>query len=205
MRQIILASGSPRRKELLGAMGVQFAAVPSQYDEKLDSDRPVRDVAIELGLGKALDVAVRYPEAIVIGSDTIVSVDGKQLGKPNDRQHAYDMLRGLAGRVNDITTSLAVVCKADNIEITDAVLCQILLKPFDEAAIQAYLDTGDYADKAGGYGVQSGFGPLVTWADDEYDAIMGLPTHRLAEILQGLGIAAHPAKVDNPLPHRPAA
>lgn len=81
MEKIILASQSPRRQELLGKMGVQFTTIPSSYDEHLDESRNIEDVAIELSLGKALDVAKNHPDAYVIGSDTIVGIDGKQLGK----------------------------------------------------------------------------------------------------------------------------
>ncbi|MDB5166007.1 MAG: Septum formation protein Maf, partial [Candidatus Saccharibacteria bacterium] len=92
MSRLILASQSPRRKELLAAMGLEFDIIPSTYDEKLDDARSPEEVAIELGLGKALQVAADYPDSFVIGSDTIVTVDGKQLEKPRDKADAYAML-----------------------------------------------------------------------------------------------------------------
>jgi septum formation protein len=204
MRKIILASGSPRRKQLLAQMGIPFEIVPSSFDEWLDDSRSVVEMAKTLGLGKAQNVAEQYPEAIVIGSDTIVSFEGKQLGKPDNREHAREMIAWLCDKDADITTSLALVCKATDTRVVEVECTKIRLKPFDAKAVEAYLDTGDYADKAGGFGVQSGFGHLVDYIEGDYDAIIGLPTHRLARMLQKLGVEAHPAKIDSPLPQRSA-
>jgi septum formation protein len=200
MKRIILASQSPRRKELLTNMGVAFTAIPSDYEEHLDDARNVAEVAKELGLGKALDVARKYPDAIVIGSDTIVSMDGKQLGKPRDRAHALEMLEWLKGRRCAITTSLAVVCLAENTQIIEIEVSYIYMKDYTRAQLDAYLDTGDHADKAGAFSVQSGFAPLVDHIEGDYDAIIGLPTRKLAAILQKLGVAgAHSAEITSPL------
>lgn len=202
MRKIILASTSPRRKELLSLMGVTFEVVPSHYDEQLDDSRSVEEVAKELGYGKAHAVAEQYPNAIVIGSDTIVSLGSVQLGKPQDRAHARDMIRMLAGKETKVSTSLAVLCQETGFEKVAVDVTTILLKPFDAAAVDAYLDTGDYADKAGGFGVQSGFAPLTAYIDGAYDTLIGLPTALLASILHDLGIDSHPADVASPLPSK---
>src|SRR4051794_8545283 len=96
--RIILASQSPRRRELLAGMGVEFDVIPSKFDEKLDDGRPADEVAVELAYGKAEDVARDHPDCIVIGSDTIVTIDGKQLGKPLGAADAKRMIRNLSGR-----------------------------------------------------------------------------------------------------------
>jgi septum formation protein len=107
--KIILASQSPRRKELLEKIDRVFTVEPSHYDEQLDVTRPTEEVARELALGKARDVARRFPEAIVIGADTIVEIDGEQLGKPHDEEEAVAMLRRLRGRSHHVVTGVAVV------------------------------------------------------------------------------------------------
>lgn len=193
MRQIILASGSPRRKDLLKQMGLEFEVIPSDFDEQLDDDRSPEEVAKELGLGKALTVAKQYPEAIVIGSDTIVTVNGKQLGKAADADEARAMLEMVCAGSNLITSSIAVVCLAENFEVVDAVNAKVYPKSFDAAKVEAYIRTDDWRDKAAAYGVQSGASFLVDYIDGRYDTVLGFPTERLAEILQQLGISARPA------------
>lgn len=201
-RKIILASQSPRRKDLLTKMGVDFAVIPSKFEENLDHARSVEEVAVELALGKAHDVAKKHPQAIVIGADTIVLIDGKQLGKPKDKADARKTLLHLAGRTNIVCTGLAVVCLDLDKETTCAVSSSVLFKQADDRAINAYLASGDWHDKAGSYGVQSGAAPLVEYIAGEYDAVLGLPTQKLADILQGMDVPCNPADIDSPVPLR---
>ncbi|HSX05721.1 MAG TPA: Maf family protein [Candidatus Saccharimonadales bacterium] len=187
MRKIILASQSPRRKELLTMMGLEFEAVPSDFDEQLDDTRTPEAVAMELGLGKAMAVAQRYPEAIVIGSDTIVTIDGRQLAKAATIDEARAMLRDVTLHPNTVTSSLAVVCLAENKQSVQAESSRVYFKPYDAKQIDAYLATGDYADKAGAYGVQSGAAALIDHIEGNVDTIVGLPTHLLAPVLRQFG------------------
>ncbi|MFZ1249134.1 MAG: Maf family protein [Candidatus Saccharimonadales bacterium] len=187
MRQIILASGSPRRKELLEKMGLDFTVVPSEFEEYLDETRPVEEIAMELGRGKALSVAKRFPDAIVIGSDTIVTVGDKQLGKAVDLNHARRMWHLITTAPNKVTSSLVVICKDLNYENVTYDNAWVYLKPFDKAAVEAYLATGDYADKAGAYAIQH-IGSLLDHIEGSEDTILGLPTHLLKGILQELAI-----------------
>ena len=193
MRQIILASGSPRRKKLIEGMGVAFDVIPSKFDEYLDDARSPAEVAMELGLGKAMDVAKHYPEAIVIGSDTIVTVDGKQLGKAETIDEARTMLKLESGKLNLISSSLAVVCLAEKFEVVEVSEAKILLKPYDHETVEAYLRTGDYKDKAGAYGVQDDAMTFVDHVEGRYDTILGMPTDLLVPILQKFSITAHEA------------
>lgn len=199
MRKIILASQSPRRKELLTAMGVEFTVVPSNFDEQLDDSRPPEVVAIELAVGKATDVAEKFPEAIVIGSDTIVTINGRQLEKPRDTAEAYDMLELLSGTHNEVTTSLAVICKADGTLLTGADTTKVYFKPYNQQAVKAYVETGDTVDKAAAYGIQSGAAPLIDHIEGRYDTVVGLPTLLLTEYLAQLGVTAKPVDLDCPV------
>ncbi len=199
-RQIILASQSPRRKDLLQKMGVTFSVVPSRFKETLDHNRPVDEVAVELALGKAREVSKMHPKAIVIGADTIVFFDGKQLGKPKDEAEARKILFHLAGGSNVVCTGLAVVCLELGLETTSAVSSNVCFKQVNGQAIETYLASGDWHDKAGSYGIQSGAAPLIEHIEGQYDAVLGLPTKTLADILKQMGIACRPAKVDCPVP-----
>jgi septum formation protein len=199
MRKIILASQSPRRKELLASMGItEFETIPSDFYEELDDNRTPEEVAMELGMGKAMVLAQKYPDAIVIASDTIVTVDGRQLAKAENIGHARQMLRDASQHPAKVTSSLAVVCLADGLKSVQSENSWVYFRPYDEQAVEAYLATGDYADKAGGWGIQSGAAPLIDHISGNMDTIVGLPTHLLAQVLQNLGFAAKP--VDYPVP-----
>lgn len=198
MRQIILASGSPRRKELLELMGLTFTIVPSDFEEWLDDTLDTRDVAITLGLGKARAVAVQYPEAIVIGSDTIVTVDGKQLGKAANDEEARAMLRLLSEHPSTVTTSVAVICLAEGYEHADSDTAKVFFKPYDEAESEKYIATQDYRDKAGAYGIQTGAAPLVDYISGDPTTIIGLPVSLVSAELEKFGISTKP--VDYPTP-----
>ena len=190
MRQIILASTSPRRKELLEEMGLDFTIVPSDFEEYLDASRPVEDIAMELGAGKARAVAEKYPEAIVIGSDTIVTIGEVQLGKAVDLEDARRMWRLITTAPNKVTSSLAVICKAENYEKVTYDSAWVYLRPYDEVAVEAYLATGDYTDKAGAYAIQH-IGDLLDHIDGSENTILGLPTEKLADILhKDFGVGA---------------
>ena len=192
---IILASKSPRRQDLLTRMGVTFTVVPSRYDEQLDERRSPDDVAMELALGKALDVADTHPEAIVIGSDTVVAVDGRQMEKPRDEDDAREMLTALSGRESTVSTGVALVQLANGIQTVRVSTAKVYFKPDSEAVArlrEAYLATGDWHDKAAGYGIQSGAHTLIDRIDGDYTTIVGLPTELLGSMLADIGIDAHP-------------
>lgn len=143
MRQIILASQSPRRKQLLSEMGLVFDTIPSNFDEQLDDGRSPEEVAQELGLGKALDVAQRYPDAIIIGSDIIVSLGSRQLGKANDEADARQMLHDVCETPNKLTCSVAVVCLADHVQEVSYENAWVYFKPYDTGKVEEYLRSGD--------------------------------------------------------------
>jgi septum formation protein len=203
MKQIILASTSPRRKWLMEEMGLTFKVVPSSFTEYFDHARSTEDVAIELALGKARKVAQKHLRAVVIGSDTIVTFNDKQLGKPKDEQEARQTLASFAGEMNIVTTAVVVICKELGVEWVDVVSSRVFFKPLDMRAVEKYVGSGDWHDKAGSYGVQSGAAPLVDRIEGEYDAVLGLPTRPLAKQLKRLGFACHPANVESLVPITP--
>ena len=186
MRQIVLASGSPRRKELLEKMGLTFTVVPSDFEEWLDDGQSPEAVSMALGLGKARDVATRYPEAVVIGGDTIVTVDGKQLGKAANLNEARSMWKLVTSAPNKITTSVAVICRAENYEFITSESAFVTFKPYDDNAVEAYLVTSDWQDKAGAWSIQKCRG-LIASVKGDREVIIGLPTRSIIEPLKDLG------------------
>lgn len=201
MPEIILASQSPRRRQLLTDMGVEFRAVPSSYDEKLDESRNAREVAKELALGKALDVARQYPDAYVIGSDTIVAINGRQMEKPKDVDEAREMLIALSEGESSVSTGIVVVNLAEGIELVDEDTTRVFFKPDSPEVTQArekYLASNDWEDKAGAYGIQSGAAPLIERIKGDYDTVVGMPTRLLSQMLGNVGITA--AVVTEPAP-----
>jgi septum formation protein len=208
--RLILASQSPRRKELLDLMGLsdRYEVVPSEFKEQLDDNRSPEEVAEELGYGKALWIAERNPGAWVVGSDTIVTISGKQLAKPTDEQEARNMLKILAGETNTVTSSVALVCVQKDTPKGERVIkhfigsesCTVFFKPYNQAAVDKYIASGDWRDKAGGYGLQSGAQTLVDHFEGNYDTIVGMPTHILSKYLEKAGIHAKPAELAPPPP-----
>jgi nucleoside triphosphate pyrophosphatase len=199
--RIILASQSPRRRELLTAMGLSFDAIPSDFDEQLDASRSAEVVAVELALGKARLVASRYPEAIIIGSDTIVTdASGRQLGKAVDVEEEIAMLKSLCGKTSSVVSSVVVLCTTRGIELTAVERADVAFKPYDEVrqAFDTYIASGDWQDKAV-YGIQSGAAPLIDHIAGRYDTILGLPTESLSRLLAKAGIAARPVQVKPPV------
>ena len=173
MKNIILASASPRRKELLTVAGVDFSVVVKDVDETVPEGTSAEEAAMMTAQKKALAVAADYPESIVIGADTIVVIDGKILGKPADKEDACAMLRLLSGREHKVITG---VCLANNGEVS-AFQKTSLVKFYEltDAEIEAYVSTLEPMDKAGSYGIQGKGCTLVEGISGDYFNIVGLP------------------------------
>lgn len=183
--RVILASQSPRRRELLTQIGIAHEVRPADIDESVwPGEDPVAH-SERLARAKAHTLALQYPEAVVIGSDTIVVIDGAILGKPTDREEAVAMLERLSGREHTVYTAVAVAHEGRTLSGVEAV--QVRFRPLSRGQIDAYIATGEPADKAGAYGIQ-GFGAtLVQRIDGDYFAVMGLPLGRLVELIRALG------------------
>jgi septum formation protein len=181
---VILASASPRRRELLNLIGIEHEVRPANIDETYLAGEAPREHAERLAREKA--VAIEAPEAITIGSDTIVVVDGRVLGKPRDREHAAEMLRQLSGRSHVVMTGVAAKWRGKLVSGLEEV--GVTFRPLRDDEIDRYIDTGEPMDKAGAYGIQ-GFGAtIVERVDGDYFAVMGLPLNRLARLLETLGL-----------------
>ncbi|HKP16762.1 MAG TPA: Maf family protein [Gemmatimonadaceae bacterium] len=184
--RVILASQSPRRRELLNLVGIAHEVQPADIDESyLAGERP-REHAERLARGKTAVIAGREPDALVIGSDTIVVVDGDVLGKPVDELDAVRMLARLAGRSHVVVTAVAVSWRGETRSAVEEV--GVTFHPMTRAEIDAYIATGEPMDKAGAYGIQGYGATIVSGVDGDYFAVMGLPLQRLTRVLASLGI-----------------
>jgi septum formation protein len=199
-----LASASPRRRELLGRLAVRFEVLPSAVAEPLRSDVPAAALARDLALRKAREVARRLGPgvgaAVVLGADTLVVLEGRALGKPGSRAEAGAMLRSLAGRAHEVVTAVALVGIPPGREVVEAVVSGVVMRPCDEAAIEAYLSTDEPYDKAGAYAVQGQGAALVLRVEGCYTNVVGLPLRTTARLLRDFGLA-----VDDPPPLTGAA
>jgi len=190
MRKIILASGSPRRRELLTQIGLEYTVIPSKKEEVLRFTKP-EDIVKDLSLQKAQDIAENAEQGtMVIGSDTVVALDGEILGKPHTPENAVKMLRRLEGRSHQVYTGVSVVIKgaADNgsdVIISFAEETDVHVYPMTEEEIQSYVASGDPLDKAGAYGIQGVFAKHVQGISGCYYNVMGLPIGRLYQELKG--------------------
>lgn len=167
---LILASTSPRRREILSRFLRNFQVVPSNADERC-SGRP-EECAVELAKAKAREVYSRVG-GTVIGADTVVSVDGRILGKPKSEKEAYGMLKLLSGRVHRVTTGYCIIHEGE--EITGAVTTEVRFRELDDDLIWAYIGTGEPMDKAGAYGIQGKAGLFVEWIKGDYYNVVGFP------------------------------
>jgi septum formation protein len=196
--RIILASQSPRRKYLLEQMGLQFEQIPSNFEEYFDDTRPVEEVVKELGLGKALDVAKNNPDAVVIGSDLIVVIDGKQIGKPDTEIEAKQFLRNLSNRKHQLICSVAVVCLDKKHQRVEVETAEVTFDSIPESVIDKYVATGTTYDKAGGYAIQHPLmKPLIAKIEGRLDTIIGLPTNLVSEMLKDFGLSNKPFEIIN--------
>ena len=184
--RVILASQSPRRRELLALVGIAHDVQPADIDESYFTGERPRDHAERLARGKAEVIASREPDAVVIGSDTIVVVDGDVLGKPTDANDAVRMLARLAGRSHTVITAVAVAWRGETRSAVEQV--GVTFHPLSRAEIDAYIATREPMDKAGAYGIQGYGATIVARVDGDYFAVMGLPLQRLVRVLDALGI-----------------
>ena len=178
---IILASNSPRRRELLRQIGVEPEIRPSNIDEQVTSQIP-EEVVMELSSQKAEDVAAGAPDGtLIVGADTVVAVDGRILGKPKCHDEAADMIRMIQGRAHQVYTGVTMIRKEETgsrgrsfAEKTD-----VLVYPMTEEEIKAYADLDEPMDKAGAYGIQGRFAAYIEGIRGDYNNVVGLPVGRV--------------------------
>ena len=185
--KIVLASQSHRRRELLGKMGLEFTTKAPEIDETALSGLPARQLVEALSREKALWAARQEdPEAIVIGSDTVVVRDGEILGKPASPAQAEEMLASLSGRSHEVCTGVTV-CQGDRV-VSQVEVTQVTFRHLTPQEIARYVRTGEPMDKAGAYGIQGLGALLVEGIQGDYSAVVGLPVCRLGRILLDFGV-----------------
>lgn len=201
--RIILASQSPRRRQLLELIGLSFDVEPADVDETYPPGEPPPEHARRLAVEKAQVVMLRRPGALVIGSDTVVVVDGELLGKPQDEAEALRMLMRLQGRAHEVHTGIAVGAprEPDGASARGArpgptlmarvaagvETVRVKFRELDEATAREYIATGEPMDKAGAYGIQGYGATIVECIEGDYFAVMGLPIGRMIDLMRQLG------------------
>lgn len=169
--KLILASQSPRRKELLEGLGYVFDVIPSNSAETFDSSLPLDEALEKVALHKAEDVFEKHPEDLVLAADTIVVLDGKILGKPKNKEETSKMLHALSGRTHEVKTGLSLVCKSHRYSGVETT--QVVFRPLSDQEIEDYVSKGTCLDKAGSYGIQET--DFVDHYKGSYSNVVGLP------------------------------
>lgn len=183
---MILASQSPRRRELLGQMGFSFTVRPAKGEELPHPELTPAQLVEELARQKALEVSAEAEaDDVVVAADTVVAIDGKVLGKPHDKVHAAQMLSALSGREHTVYTGVAV--KRGETLLVEHEATQVRFRPLTEREIDLYIQTGEPMDKAGSYGIQGYGALLVEGIRGDYFNVVGLPICRLGRMLAQVG------------------
>jgi len=185
MNKLILASKSPRRKELLGMLNIPFDIVVADIDETIDYNNDLVKEIENLSYRKAKAVFDKYPDAIVIGSDTIVRINNEVLGKPKSKEDAKDMIRKLSNNTHDVVTGVTILSKDH--EETFSSIASVTFYEVSEQEIEYYVNTCNLMDKAGAYAIQEDAGKFIKEIHGDYYTIVGLPIgevyHRLKKYL----------------------
>jgi len=181
--KLILASQSPRRRDLLEQAGIDFSVIPSSFDEYSVKLSPPDIYVRQLAESKAMDISEQYPASWVIGADTIVFIDDTVLGKPDSRSEARTMLKSLSGRTHQVLTGYCVCCQIINRFFSEAVKTDVCFKKLTEREIDWYINSGEPFGKAGAYAIQGIGAFLVKRIDGSYTNVVGLPVCEVVEIL----------------------
>lgn len=186
LTHLILASSSPRRKELLEKLQLKFECIASNIEETFDENALPETIVQELAYQKAKDVHSRMPHACVIGADTIVVLNGIIIGKPKDENDAFHTLKMLSGKTHDVLTGVAIIHPHQEIIFYERT--NVTFWELSDEEIYSYIATGEPFDKAGSYGIQNLGSTLVKKINGDYFTVVGLPISRTARTLRNLGI-----------------
>ncbi len=186
MKRFIVASASPRRKELLEKVGFSFEIIPSDADESTDKNLAPDELVKELAKIKAESVFKDNTDAVVLGCDTVVEYCGTVLGKPSDREAAKAMLRMLSGKVHNVHTGVCITDKEKTVSFVNTV--KVEFYELSEELIESYVASGESDDKAGAYGIQGLGCVLVKGINGDYFSVVGLPVAETVRALQNFGI-----------------
>jgi septum formation protein len=188
MKKIILASGSPRRKELLEKIGLKFEAESSNYEEDIYPGLQPHDAAQKISLKKAEIVASRHKNVVIIAADTFIVFDGQILGKPSTANESKKMLQKLSGKSHSVITGFSVIDTAKNKTLSRSVETIVFLKKLTSSEIDTYVKSKEPLDKAGGYAIQGLGAVIVDRIEGDYLNVVGLPLSALTEALKEFGI-----------------
>lgn len=189
MKPLVLASTSPRRKELLALLQVPFEVVDPKFDERIHAEIPPESQAWTFALGKAQSCARQHAGSLILGSDTLIALGETILGKPTDRAQASAMLRRLRGRDHRIYTAVALYDPARNLQDVGVDIVQVWMKPFSDADLEAYLESGEWQGKAGAYSIQGRGGSFIERIEGDFTAAVGLPLRLTASLLKKHGLS----------------
>lgn len=183
---LILASSSPRRQELIRLLGLPVEVMPSDADESVEEGWTPAQIVERLSVRKAEAVRARIGDGrgLIVGSDTIVTLDGRVLGKPRDEDDAATMLRSLSGRPHQVYSGVALVDASSGRSAVGHLMTQVWMKPLDEERIRRYVATGEPRDKAGAYGIQGVGARLVDRIEGDFFNVVGLPVALVADMLE---------------------
>ena len=185
-KKIILASASPRRKEILEKTGLQFIVDAGDYEEDLSLEMPARRLARYLSCEKAKAVAAKYKNAIIIAADTIISLDDKVFGKPHTNSEAIKMLNILNGRDHDVITGFTIMDTGEGQSVSRSVVTKVYFRKMTIREIEAYVRTGEPLDKAGAYAIQGIGAAIVKKIEGDYNNVVGLPVDAVMKELRKL-------------------
>lgn len=190
MKEFVLASASPRRKELLNQIGIKFRTCTSKKEEEILRNKP-EDIVKDLSYTKARDVYERgNREAVVIGADTIVVVDEEVLGKPKDEAEAFAMIKKLQGDIHQVYTGVSIIWQQNNnTHVSSFVaMTEVELYYMSDEEIRKYIATSEPYDKAGGYAIQGYFARYVKQINGDYNNVVGLPIGKLYQVMNSLNL-----------------
>ena len=186
--ELVLASASPRRRDLLEMLGLfDLTVLPARVETPLDPLIPVPEAVARVALSKAKDTASRAPKgSLVLGADTVVCLEGRILGKPKDAEEASTMLHALSGKKHTVYTGMALI--RDDRQLCDTAAAEVWFRPLADREIDAYIATGSPLDKAGAYGAQDLAALFVERIEGEFYTVVGLPMCGLGKLLAAFGI-----------------
>lgn len=187
-KRIILASGSEARRKLLENIKLDFEIQQSDFEEIMNPDIPPEQLAVELALGKARDVAAKNTNAVIIAADSFVVLDGEYLGKPHSAEEARAVLHKISGKKQDLVTGMAVIDTESGAAITDFDIGEIWVKKLTDKEIESYIKTGEPFNKAAGYAIQEIGSIFIEKIQGNYTGIIGLPVNKIYKILTQLGV-----------------
>ena len=186
--KIILASTSPRRKEILGLLGLPFEVVSPLYEEETLEELSPYEEVVRFSKEKAKSIGHKYPDALIIGSDTLIEFQGRKIGKPKGPKDAQEILKSLRGSSHDILTGVALYHTHDKSFVTNVEIVPVKMRSYSDKEIEEYVASGEPMEKAGAYALQGKGRELIEKLEGDYLAAVGLPLRAIAQLLTQLGI-----------------